>query len=231
MSVRSRVAFASGAAGAVGAALVLSGRFDGSVVLALFLAFAIRTSAAGAMTDAGPILAAGALRLLRLRAALAPVWALVVAVAILRAGSAGLADARGANAVAGLPLAHGPLATVAGAWLAFAAALLAISATVRLGAETAAPPGASARVAIPVALRRLTASGVVAEAVLVVSLFLGPHIDGPSDVVWWVAGSALTLGFVVLAGRREAATERTAPAAATVLAAAGLALVLIGGPP
>ncbi|MGH2728948.1 MAG: hypothetical protein ACRDKS_18400, partial [Actinomycetota bacterium] len=99
MSIPSRVAFASGAAGAVGAGLLLSGRYDGSVVLAGLLVFSIRTAALGSIGDGEG--ATG----LNARALLAPVWTMAVAGAAMRAGSTALTDVRGANAVAGLALA------------------------------------------------------------------------------------------------------------------------------
>ncbi|MFY9588284.1 MAG: hypothetical protein WAT66_12595, partial [Actinomycetota bacterium] len=62
MTARSRVAFASGAAGLVGATLLLSGRFDGSVALALLFAWGARVAVDASLVDAGPILASGAMR-------------------------------------------------------------------------------------------------------------------------------------------------------------------------
>lgn len=232
MSVHSRVAFASGVAGAVGSALLLSGRFEGSVVLVLLLVIAIRTAVPAALVDAGPVLAAGAERALKLRASVAPVWALVVAVAVVRAGSTEIGDVRGVNAVAGLALLRGPFATVAAAWLATVAVLVAIAVTAgRLGGETAASAGAIGRIVVPSALRRLDLVGVVAETALAVSLFAGPQIDGPLDAFPWVAGAAAAFGVAAVASRTEAARDGRAPGAAAILGAVAVVLVLIGGPP
>lgn len=229
MSVRSRIAFASGVAGAVGAALLLAGRFEGSVVLALLLAFSIRTASLGALVDAGPILAAGALRGLRGRVWLAPVWALSVAAAVARAGSTELVDVRGANSVAGPALAYGPVITVVGSWLAFGAVLLALISSVELGAETSG--AAAGRVEAPATLRRLEGFGVLAEAALIVSLFIGPQIvDGP-DGVWWAVGIVALVSAAWYARRVRLPATAYMPALPVSLAAVGLALVLIGGAP
>lgn len=229
MSVRSRIAFATGVAGAVGAALLLSGRFEGSVVLALLLTFSIRTASLAALVDAGPILAAGAVRGLRGRVWLAPVWALSVAAAAARAGSPELDGLRGANAVAGPALVYGPAMTVAGSWLAFGAAILALITWMELGAETGGV--ASGRVEAPAFVRRLEAIGVLAEAVLVVSLFLGPQVvDGP-DAAWW-GGGIIALVFAARYARRVRLPDSAyLPALPVSLAASGLALVLVGGAP
>ena len=229
MSVRSRVAFATGVAGAVGAALLLSGRFEGSVVLALLLAFSIRTASLAALVDAGPILAAGAARGLRGRVLLAPVWALSVAAAAARAGTPELDGVRGANAVAGPALAYGPAITVAGSWLAFGAAILALLTWVELGAETAGmTPG---RVGAPSPVRRLDAIGVFAEAALIVSLFLGPQVVDGVDVAWWIGG-LIPLAVAAWYSRRVRLPDIAyLPALPACLAALGLGLVLIGGAP
>ena len=229
MSVRSRVAFATGVAAAVGAALLLSGRFEGSVVLALLLAFSIRTASLAALVDAGPILAAEALRGLRSRVWLAPVWALSAAAAVARAGSPELDGLRGANAVAGSALVYGPAITVAGSWLAFAATILALITWVELGAETAgAAPG---RVEAPSPVRRLDGIGVLTEAALVVSLFLGPQIDDGADAAWWVGGMISLTVAAWYARRIRLPDIAYLPAMPAALAAAGLALVLVGGTP
>lgn len=229
MNVRSRVAFATGVAGAVGAALLLSGRFEGSVLLALLLAFSIRTASLAALVDAGPILAAGAVRGLRSRAWIAPAWVLAVAAAVARAGSPELDGLRGANAVAGPALAYGPVITVAGSWLAFGAAILALITWVELGAETAGmTPG---RVEAPSPVRRLEAIGVLAEAALAASLFLGPQVvDGP-DAAWWGAGIIGLVSAAWYARRVRLPDSAYLPALPAALAAVGLALVLIGGAP
>lgn len=209
MSVRSRVVFAAGAAGAVGAGLLLSGRYDGSVVLAAFLVFSIRSAAAASSEDDGAVR-------LSARALLAPIWALAIAGAAIRAGSTELVDVRGANAVAGLALAHGPAATVAGAWLLFAATALAVAA------------GPSAALAMPEQTKRLEGLGVLAEAVLAVTLFLGPQIATGTDAVWWVAGIAALVAGSFLVHR---ALPVRNPIFGLGAAALGLVLVLVGGAP
>jgi hypothetical protein len=229
VSVRSRVAFATGVAGAVGAALLLSGRFEGSVVLALLLAFSIRTASLAALVDAGPILAAGALRGLRERVWLMPAWALSAAAAVARAGSPELEGLRGANAVAGPALAYGPLITVAGSWLAFGAAILALITWVELGAETAGT--APGRVEAPPPVRRLEVIGVLAEAALIVSLFLGPQMVDGRDAAWWVGGSILLVVAAWYARRIRLPDVAHLPALPATLAALGFALVLVGGAP
>jgi hypothetical protein len=231
VSVRSRVAFASGAAGAVGAALLLSGRFEGSVVLALVLAFSIRTAAFASLVDGGPILASGALRGLRARTWLAPAWVLVAAASIARSGSVALDDVRGVNAVAGPALTHGPALTVAGSWLAFAGAVLALIVWHALGAETAGGPTTRGHVVPPQPVKRLEVAGVLAESALIVTLFAGPQIVSGVDAAWWVGGIAALLAVAWLARRATVPAAAMRPALPAALAAAGLALVLVGGPP
>ena len=231
MSVRSRVVFASGVAGAVGAVLLLSGRFDASAVLALLLVFAIRTAALGTLVAGGPILAAGALHGLRNRVWVAPAWALAVAAAVVRAGSTSLPDVRGANAVVGPALAYGPAATVAGCWLAFAAAALAILEWRPLGVDTAGAPTTIGRVAVPATVTRLDGVGVLAEAALVVSLFVGPQVVAGPDAAWYAAGIAVIVAGVWLARRRRLVAPISLAAVSAALGTLGLGLVLIGGAP
>lgn len=231
MSVRSRVAFASGAAGAVGTAMVISGRLDGSVALAVLLAFSIRTASLATLVDAGPILAGGAVRGLRARAWLAPAWVLVAAAAVARAGSTTLADVRGANAVAGLAVAHGPILTVAGSLLALAASILALVTWRPLGVETGGGPGAIGRVEVPEPVRRLDALGVLGEAALALALFVGPQVTGADDAAWWGVGIAALVGCAWYARRAPLPHRVASPALPLGLAALGLALVLVGGPP
>ena len=228
MTARSRVAFASGAAGLVGSTLLLSGRFDGSVALALLLAWGARVAVDASLVDAGPILASGAARRLAQQASFAPVWALVMAVGIVRAGSSGLADLRGVNGIAGLAVARGDLLTVVGAWCALGAGALALASRHANGIETAAPSGTGGRVQPPVSLRRLDGGAALAQAGTLATLFFGPQITDGTDVVWWVAGVA-TLAAVAWEGRRI--TIRRAAPIAFVLATGGLALALIGGTP
>lgn len=228
MSVRSRVAFASGVAGLIGAALLLSGRFDGSVALALLFAWGARVAADATLVDAGPILASGATRRLAQHMSFAPAWAFVVAVGTVRAGSSGLADLRGANAVAGLPLVRGDALSVAGAWCALIAGVIALAVSSDIGIETSAPHGSVARVRSPGALRRLDTAAALALAALLATLFFGPQVVDAADAVWWAAGIA-ALAIVTWQGRRRT-IPHGAPAA-LILAAIGLALVIVGGTP
>jgi hypothetical protein len=226
--MRSRVAFATGTAGLVGSVLVLTGRFDASVLLAILFATAARVGVAGALIDGGPIVATAAVRSLRLQASLAPAWALIIVAGVMRAGAGSLAAARGANAVAGLALARGPLLSVVAAWLAAAAGIVAIAARERTGAETASSAGSVGRVVAPVALRRLEASAVLAQAALLVTLFAGPQVTSVLDAGWWVLGIAFVLAF---AWRARSAEPRGAIRVATVLAAAAAVCAIWGGAP
>jgi hypothetical protein len=228
VSLRARVAFASGAAGCVGAALVLAGRFEGTVVLAFAFAWAARLSPSATMMGAGPILAGGAGRALWNQLRLAPAWAVIVAIGALRAGSVELADVRGANAVAGLALARGPALTVLGVWCALAAGAAAVGASTPVGAETAAPQSARGVVAVPPTLRRMEAAGALAQIALLVTLFAGPQIDAAADAVWWVLG-ATALGAGAFVVRRLGAAF-PAVMVAGAGAAIGLALTVAGGP-
>lgn len=228
MTARSRVAFASGAAGLVGATLLLSGRYDGSVVTALLFTWGARVAADASLVDAGPVLASGALRRLAQQASFAPAWALIVGAGVVRAGSSALADLRGANGVAGLAVARGEVLSVAGAWCALLAGAIAIAARAANGVETAAPRGSAGRVVSPASLRRLDAGGALAQAVLLATLFFGPQITETADAVWWGAGVAV-LAAAAWEGRGFA-PRRGAPIA-FALAAAGLALMLVGGTP
>ncbi len=228
MSVRSRVAFATGVGGLAGATLILSGRFDVSVAVALLFVFASRASAAAALTRGGPVLAAAAERSLAQQMRCAPAWVLVVATGAFRSGSGSIVDVRGANAVAGLAIARGPLATVAGVWLAVAAGILALASSTRIGAETASRIGAAGVVVPPVALRRLEAAGIAAQAGLVVTLFAGPQITRGPDAVWWAGGIALLLA---AAWRARGLSLRNVEIVAAALGLAGLALVIASGAP
>jgi hypothetical protein len=231
VSVRSRIAFASGAAGAVGTTLLLSGRYEGSVVLALLLAFSIRTAALGTLAAAGPIIAGEAVRALRARAWLAPAWAVAVAAVIMRAGSTSLADLRGANAVIGPALFNGPLVTVFGTWLAFAGAALALLAWTPLGTETAAASDAVGRVVAPAPVRRLEVAGLLAEAALIVSLFVGPQIVEGVDAIWWAGGILVLLAACWYGRRARLVVPFSVPVVAGAIATAGLVLVVAGGRP
>ncbi len=181
-------------------------------MLAGLLVHAIRTAALGSVDSAD------GLRALHARALLAPVWTLAIAGAAVRAGSTALADVRGANAVAGLSLARGPGLTVAGVWLLFAATALTLA--------TRPVPDRS----LPELVKRLDALGVLAEAVLAVTLFLGPQISAPADAVWWVLGVG-ALGAGAFFARRADRSRPAPPVVSLGMAAVGLALVLIGGAP
>jgi len=228
VSVRSRVAFATGVAGLAGATLMFSGRYDGSIALALIFVFAARSSVAWTVLEGGPVLAGRAERSLARQMWFAPAWALVAAAGAVRSGSTSLADIRGANAVAGLALARGSTVSVAGAWLALAAGVIAIVNFSPIGAETASVTGATGLIVPPVPLRRLEAAGIVAQAALVVTLFAGPQITGGIDAAWWVAGVA---AIAAIAWRVRQMNIRDLSWIATAAAAAGLALVIAGGGP
>lgn len=228
MSVRSRVAFAAGAAGLVGATLLLSGRAEGSVALALLLATAARAAAPATLVDGGAILASGAVRSLGKHVSFAPAWALVLVVGTLRAGSGGIGDARGANAVAGIALARGPALSIIGAWLAAAAGAIALASRTSIGVETAAGAGATGRVTPPGAVRRLEAAGVLAQAAVLVTLFAGPQVTGALDAVWWAAGIS---GLAAFAWRARELDLANASGIAAALAGAGVVLGLLGGAP
>jgi hypothetical protein len=228
VSARSRVAFASGVGGLIGAALLVSGRFDGNVALALLFVGAARAARAATLVDAGPVVASGAHRSLARQIAFAPAWVLVVAAGVVRAGSAALSDARGANAVAGLAIARGETVTVIGVWLAVAAGIVALASRSPIGAETASSAGASGRVVVPSSLERLEIGAVIAQAALLVTLFAGPQITVGSDGVSWVLGIA---GLVGIAWFARDIDVPLAPKIAAALAAAGLALVIAGGAP
>jgi hypothetical protein len=118
--------------------------------------------------------------------------------------------------------------SVVGAWCALAAGVIAIAASIRLGAETAAPQGSIGSIRAPVALRRLDAAAVLALAALIATLFFGPQVVEAQDAVWWAAGIA-GLAAVAWQGRRLS-MPNAAPAAG-VLAAIGLALLIAGGTP
>ena len=228
MSVRSRVAFATGVAGLSGATLMFSGRFDGSIALALLFAFAARTAVAASVLDAGPVLAGRAERSLAQQARFAPTWALVVVAGAVRAASGSIADVRGAHAVAGLAIARGPALTVAGSWLALAAGAVALVSSTSLSTETASASGTAAIVRPPVALCRLEAGGVIALAVLLVTLFAGPQVTNGTDAAWWIGALAVLLAFAWRARDMELQSPEVI---AAVLAAAGAAFVIAGGAP
>jgi len=144
-----------------------------------------------------------------------PVWVAAVLTGVVRAGSPALADVRGANAVAGLALARGETLVVAGCWLAALASLLALALPLRTGLLVSSSP-----------LDRLEAIALFLQAVLVVTLFAGPQINGARDVVPWTAG-AVVASLALAFGARRALPYRT-PAVAGVVATIGLVLAAIG---
>jgi hypothetical protein len=228
VSARPRIAHAAGVAGCVAAILLETGLLDGTVVVALLAAWAARVAPAAALADAGPVLAADAASSLARQALLAPTWALVAVAGALRAGSVDLADVRGAHAVAGLALVHGPSATVAGMWLVAGAGALAVASWSRLGAETAAPPGSAGRIEPPAPLRRLEALGAALQAGLVATLVAGPQVRGAGDALPW----AVSVGALLASARAGRGRLAARGAVASLgLAAVGCALVIAGGPP
>ena len=216
MIVVPRIAFAFGGAGAAGAALVLSGRADGSVLTVLALAAAARAAPAAASgTPAGA-------RSLSLQFSLVPAWIGIGAVGAMRAGSAIVGDARGANAVAGLAIVHGSALTVIAAWLALAAGTIAIWA-----------PSAGARtwgVAVtPEPFARLEVIAIAIQAALLLTLFAGPQVRAGTDVVPWVLGAVATAVAAMRAPRL--ADRRRLPAIAIACAGVAVVLVVAGGGP
>jgi len=210
VSVRSRTAFAAGAAGLAGAVAILIGRTDGNVGLLLLLAFAPLASAAALTVDAS-----GLARQMRL----APALALIAAAGAIRAGSASFADVRGANAVAGVALARGPAVSVAGAWMALLGGVVAL-------AGLAARPGDDATRS-PV-VRALEGAGVVALGVLLAGLFAGPQVRSVTDAIWWAGAVVVSVAIV---WRARSAPVPDLWIVATALAAVGLVLTIAGGAP
>jgi len=214
VSVRSRVAFATGVAGLAGAVAVLVGRADANIGLLLLLAMAPVAGATGVAVAASQGASVVPARIVRFT----PAWALVAAAGAIRAGSGSFSDVRGANAVAGIALARGPVVSVAGAWLALIAGVIALAGTVR----SKGAGGGS------MVLRALETGGGVALGVFLGGLFAGPQVRAVSDAIWWAA-------VVVVAGLISwRARDLDLPdlwVAAMLLAAAGLALTIAGGSP
>lgn len=231
-----RVSFAAGAAAVAGAASLLAGGVGGSAIAATLLACAARAASSGARLGAGPVTSALAARSLERQSLFAPAWAFALAAGIARAGSADLADIRGANAVAGLALAHGRPAAVAGAWLALAAGALALAGPGFGPVRTAGSRGRSGIVRSEPLLGRLEMLALAAQGALLATLFAGPQATRGLDAVVWVAALAGIGGVVALtasvAPRGVSVLARSeAPAVAAALGASGLALVLAGGVP
>lgn len=208
-----RAVVAPGIAAAFGAALLVAGRIPGSVLTAALLAIAARTAASAASAD--PPAAAGALAR---QARAVPAWVGIVVAAAIRAGSADLADIRGAHAVAGAGLAHGDPLMVASAWAGLASGVAAIL-------LPAAPEGWGLVTRPP--FRRLEILGVLAQALVVVAFFAGGQVDGWADLAGW-AGGAAAVAVGVGAGR--ALAGRTG-VAASALAALAVGLALAGERP
>ena len=216
MLIHPRVALASGSAAAVGATLMVLGRVDGSLVIAVILAVAARAAALAASPEARAVRALGILvRTL-------PAWVALAVIVTLRAGSPVLADAWGANAVAGLGIARGEVATVVGLWLG------ALGVAVAIAAPTA---GAGP---LPLASRdpwrRLETLALAVQVPLLAGVVAGPQVTGALDLVPWLVGSVVVGGAVAAAGATVARPE-TATRAALVLAVAGLVLAIGGSGP
>lgn len=229
MDLRARVALASGAAGAVGAGLLLAGRLAGSLVAALVLASIARAAPAAALLESGSLASAVAARALRRQAVLAPAWALAVAAATYRAGSSELVDVRGAHAVAGVALARGSGFAVAGAWLVLVAVAVAVAGAGTAGVRTEAHRGHAGVVAVPTAAVRLSWLAAAVQALLGAALVAGPRVGAPGDVVPWVLAGGPIL-FIVSRGAAIGARPEIPPLALAA-GALGLALALVGGRP
>jgi len=208
------VSLASGAAAAAGAALLLVGRIEGSILVAVALAVVARTAALTA-SPAEP----AAVRSRARQGAVVPVWIGIVVVAAVRAGSPTLADVRGANAVAGLAIARGDVLMVVAVWCAVAAGVLAIASPM--------PRARIAAATFPWSRLELVALGL--QALALASLFAAPTVRSAGDVVWWVASTVVVLIAVGVAGRL--ARWDVATPIATVIALAGVVLALAGGRP
>lgn len=203
-----RASVASGVAGAAGAALLLSGRLDGSVIVAVVLLIAARAAAAASCDEP-----AAAQHSFARQAAFVPAWIGVASVGMLRAGSLGLADVRGANAVAGLAIARGEPATVAAVWFALLAGAVAL--------------GGSGMLVTTGSARILEALAILGQAVLLIELFAGPQLNGARDLLPWTVGAvgaALVVRFVP-----ERARSAWTPRAAGALAVVAVGLVVVGG--
>jgi hypothetical protein len=207
--IHPRIAFASGVAAIAAAALMLSGRIDGSLVLAVVLVVVARAGPLAARADG-----VGGARSLARQSAVIPAWVGIALAASLRAGSVALGDVRGAHAVGGLAIARGSVLLVVGAWLAAAAGALAIVAILDDSSESPE-------------MRAIEWIAVAAQAALVVTLVAGPQIRGLRDVGPWVVGAVAAFQ-IVWFGRRIA-TKPWVPSAAIVLAAAALGCALGGG--
>jgi hypothetical protein len=195
--VHPRIAVASGFAALAAAVLILTGRIDAPIPFVVALLLAARATS--------PAAVAGGARALSRLASSVPAWTGIALVGILRAGSASLADARGANAVAGLALFRGPALTVAACWVAAVAVVVAC-------ASCAPSP----------ALRELDLISLGAQLALAVTLFAGPQVRRASDALPWLG--ALVVVAAAVAGARALAAWEWAPKAATLCAALAVGL-------
>ncbi|MFN2613488.1 MAG: hypothetical protein ABR552_01545 [Actinomycetota bacterium] len=213
--INPRAAASLGVASLVGATSLLVGSMDGSVVLVLVLVLAAR---AGALA-ASPQEPRAQLALAR-QSALVPAWAGVAIAAMVRAGSAQIPDLRGANAVAGLAIARGPVLLVVAAWAGVVAALLAL-----IGSEVGASFGGLTAATGSAGVLEVLA--LVAQAAFVITLFAGPQIRGLSDIGPWIVGAA-AVAEALWFGRRFGA-RAWVPRAATAFAVVAVACALAGG--
>ncbi|HEX9776088.1 MAG TPA: hypothetical protein VGB83_10985 [Actinomycetota bacterium] len=209
-----RLTLAIGSAAAAGAIAMLSGRVDGSALLAVLLVVVARAAALSVVADSGV-----AARATGRDHTLTLAWIGILAIAATLAETTGLAAMRELHTTDGPALAGGrPLAVVA-AWLAVVAALVATGRSTR-----ASGPVSEA----PTPFSRLEALAWVLQLWLVVALFIGPNVGAWRDAVPWAAG-IVGLGALGLLARpwlRWEVVDRLAVA----LAGAGLILASIGGP-
>jgi len=229
MSLHSRLAVASGASAAGAATLLLAQRFDGTVPAVLMMILVARAAGPAAALPAGELARQSASDALRRQALFVPAWVLLAAAASVRAGSTVLADVAGAHGVAGTALVRGPVAVVAGMWLATLGAAIAIGGSFSGSVELGGPAGAmgGAIVRPPRISRRLEALGVLAQIAFVAALVAGAQIRAWTDAAGWVVAAA-ALGAWAWFGR-HAALLPVAPLAAGALCAAGLVFVVVGG--
>jgi len=211
--VHPRVALASGLAAAAGAALMLFGRIDGSIVTVLALAVAARAAAPAA---SGSVEAPAASS--RQIAAI-PVWVAVAVAAVMRIESSSLDAALGANAVAGPALVRGGALMVAGSWVAVVAGTMAV--VTGFGATRPIVPEKP--------FATLEVIGVAVQVLLLAALFAGPQIDEIADAIPWVVAVA-AIGGVVIAARSLARWDWVSRLA-MVLGVAAVALTVAGSPP
>lgn len=216
MTIQSRLAVASGAAGAGAATLLLTQRSDGTIIAVLMMVLVARAAASASALRSDLSAVAGAA--LQRQAAFVPAWVLAVAAASVRAGSTVIGDIAGAHAVTGVALARGPIAAVAGVWLCTAGLAIAIAGSAPAwGTEPAAS-------SVPA---RTDVLGAAAQIGLASALVAGPQIRAWSDAIPWAA-AAVAFGVWAWFGR-TAARMGPAPLVAGALCAAGLILVVAGG--